>query len=146
MKLYLISNAKVFTGAVHAIYDAGGIIIKVDFSHCSMSSINKRQMLKAIPANEELLPEAFQSADTMIVQGDFEISFDDFMREYPYKRNTHLARAYWPKMKKEQQAQAFVAATEYRKFLSKEANSWQKPMISDKWLKTEQYLNDWKTL
>lgn len=145
MKLYHISNATKFKGSVDVVYHESKLM-KVEFSNCDLEAFGLNMMMKAIPASEENLTEAFQSKDTIVVQGDFDISFDDFMREFPYKRNTHLARDFWPKMKKHEQAQAFVAASDYRKFLEREVNQWRTPMIPDKWLKTKQYLNDWKNL
>jgi hypothetical protein len=144
MKLYLISNSKKFSGAVQVIYDLNQVLAKVDFTGTDLNATDREKMLAFISPVEGSVTDKFKSSDTVIVQGDFEVSFDDFMREYPYKRNTHLARDYWPKMKKEEQVQAFIAASEYRKYLKRE--EWQKPKIADKWLKEKQYLNDWKTL
>lgn len=145
MKLYLISNSKKFKGAVHVVYDVEGKLLKVDFGNTDLDSFQTEQMLKLISGSEMSVSANFRNADTVIVQGDFEVTFEDFMREYPYKRNTHLAREYWPKMKKEEQVQAFVAATSYRKYCERE-HSWYKPKISDTWLKKKEYLNDWKNL
>jgi hypothetical protein len=143
MKLYCISNRNKYTGSVHVIYKEGQLL-KVDFSNCDMNATDKERMMKAISPLEETLIISFKSADTVIIEGEFELSFEDFAREYPYKRNTHLAREFWPKMKKEDQALAFDAASEYRKYCKRE--EWYKPQIADKWLKTKQYLNDWKNL
>lgn len=145
MKLYLISNAKKFTGAVHVVYDMTGKLVKVDFSNSNLDAKGIGGMLKAVSSLEEFVKEGFQSADTIIVQGDFEVSFEDFMREYPYKRNTHKARELWPKLKREEQVQAFIASTDYRKYCERE-NKWYKPKIAEAWLRGKEFLNDWKTL
>jgi hypothetical protein len=145
MRLYLISNAKKFKGAVHAVYDFDGKLLRVDFAATDLDALRTEQMLKLISGAEGMVGINFKNADTVIVQGDFECTFEDFMREYPYKRNTHLAREYWPKMKKEEQVQAYVAATAYRKYCERE-QSWYKAKIADTWLKKKEYLNDWKNL
>jgi hypothetical protein len=145
MRLYLISNARKFKGAVHVVYDVDGRLLKVDFSATDLDALKVEQMLKLISGAESAVGVNFKNADTIIVQGDFELTFEDFMREYIYKRNTHLAREYWPKMKKEDQVQAYVAATAYRKYCERE-KGWYKPMIADTWLKKKEYLNDWKNL
>lgn len=143
MKLYLISNAKKFKGAVEVVYGIDGRLIKVDFGNTDLGGNQIEQMLKLLSGEVNQIAVHFKNADTMIVEGDFQVSFEDFMREYPYKRNTHLARLYWPKMKKEEHVQSYVAATTYRKYCERE-QSWYKPMIADTWLKKQQYLNDWK--
>jgi hypothetical protein len=145
MKLYLISNSKKFTGAVHVVYDMTGKLAKVDFSNCNLGAADIQKMLPCISGFEQLVQEGFKSADTIIVQGDFEVSFEDFLREYPYKRNTHKAREFWPKMKREEQVQAFIAASEYRKYCERESK-WYKPKIAEAWLRGKEFLNDWKTL
>ena len=142
MKLYLISNPKRFSGSIQTLYKEGQLQ-KIDFSSADIAAPVLEKFLTCIAPSEEQLVTKFGS-DTLVIEGEFEVSFDDFSREYPYKRNTHLSRAYWPKMSKAQQVQAYEAAKAYRKYLEREI--WQKPMISDKWLKTELYLNDWTKL
>lgn len=145
MRLYLISNTKKFKGAVSLVYDKDSILAKVDFTNTDLNSKQIGQMLKLISSSEGSIGEGFKDADTIIVEGEFEVSFEDFMRNYPYKRNTHLALAYWNKMKKVDQVQAFVAAADYRKHCERE-RAWYKPKIAVAWLKNEEYLNDWKAL
>jgi hypothetical protein len=145
MKLFMISNSKKFKGSVHVVYDPEGKLTKIDFSNTDLNASDIEKILRSISGYEEKVSVNFQSVDTVIVEGDFEVSFDDFMREYPYKRNTHLAREYWPKMKSSEQVQAFIASSEYRKYCDRESN-WYKPMIADTWLKKKQYLNNWKQL
>ena len=145
MKLYLISNAKKFKGSVSVVYDKDGKVAKIDFTSTDLQPLQIEQMLKLISGHESNISVNFKNADTVIVEGDFEVSFDDFMREYPYKRNTHLAMEYWPKLKKDEQVQAYIAASEYRKYCERE-RSWYKPKIADTWLKKKEYFNDWKNL
>jgi hypothetical protein len=144
MKLYLISNVKRYTGAVKVMYDINAVLQSIDFSETNMPPADRAKMLPLISAVECSVAEGFKSADTVIVQGDYEVSFEDFWREYPHKRNRFLAEKVWGKMKKSEQVEAFISATNYRKFL--ERNSWQNPKIADRWLKEQQYLNDWKQL
>ena len=144
MKLYLISNARKFKGAVNVIYNIDGKLARVDFTSTDLDASSVEVMLKLISGNEASVGMHFKNADTVIIEGDFQVSFDDFMREYPYKRNTHLARAHWPKMTKNEQIQAYIAATDYRKYCERE-HAWYKPKIADAWLKKQEFLNEWKT-
>lgn len=143
--MFLISNAKKYKGAVQVIYDMDGKLSKVDFSGTDLQASDIEKMIKALSGHVDAIAVNFKSADTVIVEGEFEVSFDDFIREYGYKRNTHLAREYWSKMKKEDQALAFVAAGLYRKYCERE-QVWYKPKIAVAWLKMKEYLNDWKNL
>lgn len=145
MKLYLISNVKKFKGSVNIVYDRDGRLAKIDFTNTDLNTVSIEQMLKLFSGVESNIAANFKNADTIIVEGEFDVSFDDFMREYPYKRNTHLAKDYWLKMKKDDQIHAFVAASAYRKYCEKE-QSWYKPKIAETWLRKKEYLNDWKNL
>jgi hypothetical protein len=145
MKLYLISNSKRYTGAVHVVYDTAGKLAKIDFTNTNLALGDVEKMLPLFSGHVSEVQAKFKNADTVIVEGDFEVSFEDFMREYPYKRNTHKARELWPRLKKEEQVQAFLAATAYRKYCDRE-NKWYKPKIAEAWLRGKEFLNDWKTL
>lgn len=145
MRRFLLTIPNKFKGAVEAQYNSNGKLWKMDFSKVELAPEVLSWFKKGIPVLAENLEQYAATTGVVIVtEVEFEVTFEDFMREYPYKRNTHLARIHWPKMTAAQQYQAFLAASEYRKFLVR--NEWQKPKIADKWLKEQQFLNDWANL
>lgn len=143
MKLYLISNPKRFSGSINVLYKEGQLS-RIDLASADIEAPVLEKFLTCIHPLEELILTKFGS-ETTVIEGEFEVSFDDFLREYPYKRNTHLAREVWPKLSKVEQVQAFEAAKEYRKYCERE-KAWYKPKIAEAWLRKKEFLNDWKTL
>ncbi len=145
MQRFLITSPT-FKGHIEALYDSNGRIFRMDFGKASdLSDEQLRGYKIRIPVIYDHMEEAFKDTKVKWEAADMEVTFQDFMREYPYKRNTHLAEAYWPTMTSSQQYQAFVAAITYRKYCERK-KGWYTPMIPVKWLKTGEYKNNWSEL
>lgn len=139
MRRFLITSTK-FTGTAEVIYNEGRLT-GIDMRSTEMADATIADFKRAIPVRIENLQQAF-GAGSVIVESDYELTFEEFMHQYPYKRNTHLAREYWPKMNKADQVKAYFAAIEYRKYC--ERNKWYNAKICETWLKKKEWLNDWK--
>lgn len=143
MKRFLISSPS-FTGDAEIFFDSDGRFIKLDVMHTNLTGELLEKFKAKVPVNVLQLEEAFNKNIT-IVAADIVITSEDFMREYPYKRNTHLVHAYWPKMPASDQVKAYYAAIDYRKYCEKN-KGWYNPKIPAAWLKDKEYLNDWKKM
>lgn len=143
MKRFTLTSPNI-KGHIELIYNNNGILQRIDFAGATLDPKQTHNYKLRISVQAGNLYEAFKETGVIVEEKEFEVTFQDFRREYPYKRNTHLAEAHWPKMTSGNQYKAFVAAIEYRKYC--ERNEWYKPMIPDKWLKTEQYKNNWREL
>jgi hypothetical protein len=119
MKQFIIKSPKV-DGEVRVVYKEG-LLLKIDFTSANLGAFEIENFKRKLPAMQEHLKDSF-NADTSIIEADFEISLEDFKREYPYKRNTHLLPAIWEKMNSADKVLAFYAAIEYRKYC--ERNPW----------------------
>lgn len=139
MKRLIITSTK-FEGKAELIYHSGRLVT-IDISNAVMSDDVVVAFKRAVPVYMDSLAKSFGEGTT-IVEAEYEVTFDDFIREYPYKRNTHLAREHWPKMGKDDQVKAFFAAIDYRKYCDR--NKWYNPKIAEGWLKKKEFLNDWK--
>lgn len=133
-----------FKGSVESMYGTNGRLLKIDFSKATITEKAINWFKQRMPVLVDNLEPAFEGVNCSYKEEDIEVSFEDFWREYPYKRNRHLAEAYWPKMTTNHQYRAFVSAIEYRQYL--ERNKWLSPKIADTWLKQKEYMNDFKTL
>lgn len=129
---------------INVLYNQAGLLEKIDFNKAELTADQIKWFKGRTAAMVENLETGFEATGVIVEEAEFEVTFEDFLREYPYKRNTHLARAFWTKMTSGQQFQAFTGAIDYRKNCEK--NTWRNKMIADKWLKTEQYKNNWKEL
>jgi|GEM_PF-1154405 len=147
-----IFTAGFFKGFVEAVYDPNGKLWKLNFTNCQDIQDGHRHSFKIkIPIKADDVLETFRTITSIAVEEkDFDVSYDDFKREYPYKRNTHLAEAYWPKLSSSQQYAAFIGAIEYSKFCDakgyKNKGSQQFMKLPEKWLKEQQWKNNWRTL
>lgn len=143
-----IFTSHLYKGFVEAIYNVNGIIWKISFANAIDMNNDQIKWFKiTIPVLIENMESQFAAASSVrIEEKDFEVSFDDFKREYPYKRNTHLALKTWNTLTSQKQYAAFMSAIAYRKFLQRKENAWQKPMLPDRFLKEEQWKNDWDNI
>lgn len=142
MKQFIIKSPKV-EGEVRVVYREG-LLLKVDFSSAKLGVFEIENFKRKLPALQEHLNDSFNQ-DTTIVEHDFEISLDDFKREYPYSRNSHLLLPIWEKMSSADKVLAFYGAIEYRKYCERNS-TWYNPKIAAAWLKAKEYLNDWKKM
>lgn len=144
MNLYKITNPK-FTGEIEVLYNDLQLL-KFDVQNANIDKEVLAAFKRSIPATlAAFLEGSWCGSDTTVVQGTFEVTLDDFTREYPYKRNTHLLPPIWQKMPTIDKIQAVAAAKAYRKYCGKN-ESWYTPKIAAAWLKNKEYLNDWSKL
>lgn len=126
------------------VYDEKGRLCELNFVQTNMTTEQRHYFKLRVASCVDNIAAKFDSAYT-IVEADYEVSLEDFTREYPYKRNTHLLPGIWQKMTKTEQLQAWMGAKDYRKYCERNAD-WYKPKIAAAWLKNKEYLNDWKKL
>lgn len=145
MRRFLIT-AKSFTGSAELIYNDEGLIGSIDMADTNMTPEQRHIFKAAVPlTTKHIEHEGHALVKCTIVEAEFEVSMEDFIREYPYKRNTHLIAAEWQKLTKSEQVQSVLEAKEYRKYCDKNSH-WYKPMIAATWLKRKEFLNEWKKL
>lgn len=143
MRKFFITSPN-YTGQAEIVFNAAGVLSKVLFTDCELS-VGQVMAIKAkLPAHISQIEAAFKDTAATVVEAEFEADFAEFWKLYPYKRNKHLAAAYWPKMKKADQVQAIIAVVEYAAYLKR--NEWCQAKIAELWLKKGEYLNDWKKL
>lgn len=143
MRRFILKTQK-FKGHIEVLYNQEGQLRKLDFANVELSDEAIKWFKMRTAVKVENIMTGYEGTGVMVEESDFEVTFEDFLREYPYKRNTHLARAFWTKMTSSQQYQAFIGAIEYRKYCEK--NTWMNKKIADEWLKKQQYLNKWNEL
>ena len=144
MRRFLITSDK-YSGTAEALYNDTGVLCRIDCFHTDMTVDVITAFKRAVPGYVYDMVEGKSfSKETMIIESDFEISLDDFKKEYPYSRNYHLLINRWAKMNKTEQVEAYYAAIEYRKYCKK--NDWYKPKIADSWLANKEFKNDWKKM
>jgi len=144
MKRFIITSEK-FSGQVELLYKNNTLAV-IDFKQAILNDIQLRAIKNAAPVMEMNVPDAYSSfASITIVEGEIIVTLDDFIHEYPYKRNMHLLPARWDKMSQADKIEAVQSAKEYRAYCERN-KQWYKPMIADTWLSKKEYKNNWKNL
>jgi hypothetical protein len=148
MRRFLFTSPTTFKGYVEAVYDAAGNLWRLEFSKAiGITPSWIKAYKERIPVQVQNIEPAFEGVQSVKVQEqDFEVLFEDFKREYPYKRNTHLAEAFWQNMKASEQYLAYMAAIDYRIYCTTRNLQKQYILLPEKFLKTQQWLNNWKEL
>jgi len=144
MRRFLITSPKVI-GTAEIWYNFEGVLCKIDLLHTNMNFEQIKYLFTNLSPDIETFRGMLSASSLEIKEVAFEITVEDFLHEYPYSRNTHLVREWWPKATKKEQTRAFFAAIEYRNYCQRNAH-WYKPKIAIGWLQKKEYLNDWKTM
>lgn len=147
MRRFLFTSPS-YKGHVEAIYDTTDMIWRISFS--AATGINRewrKAFTSRMPASVDEVHNVFGGSNQVeYKEVDFEVLFEDFKREYPNLRNTHLAEAYWQSLSKSEQYLAWLAAIDYRLYCEAAKLDKRYIMLPEKFLKTKQWLNNWKVL
>lgn len=144
MTRFLLTSEK-FTGSAEVWFDDNGRLARVDLITANMDFRQVAYLLKNTSPEISTFKGMLIGSGLIISEVPLVITVDDFIREYPYKRNTHLVKEFWPKMAAKEQERAFFAAMEYRDYCQRNG-SWYNPRVPETWLKKKEYLNNWKTM
>jgi hypothetical protein len=145
MKRYLLTSPD-FNGEIEVVY-RNGRFVRLDFMEVDLSDKQTEWLLRNVPPLEAHLQDMVAITKKMVlVEREYQISLDDFKRAYPYKRNSHLLPPIWDKMTKTDQVLAELGARKYRQFVQRQhAKGFTEytPMLATRFLKEQQWLNDW---
>ncbi|MDI3319149.1 hypothetical protein [Pinibacter soli] len=144
MKLYHLTSPNI-KGHVEVIYQGNGRLLRVNFGTVEMNDKQIDNYKNRVPVLADHIYKYFEETEVTVTEKEFEVTFEDFTREYPYSRNTFRAKEQWPKMTSGQQYLSVVGAIPYRKYCVRNAD-WYKPMAADRFLKEKQYDNNWDKL
>jgi len=145
MRRFIVTSPK-FKGEAELIYKADGLLQVIDCSKCNMDAQQIFFFKKACPLTVMQIENGgHELPNTVtIIERDFEVTFEMFWKEYPYKRNRHLAEDIWHKLKKSDQIAAWQGAIAYAGYCNR--NKWYNAKIANLWLTKKEYLNDWNLL
>ncbi len=137
MKQFLITNTA-FNGEAMALYNADGLLIKFDVGQTDMNERLVTYFKQQIPARVEALENAFKK-DTVIVESEVIISFEQFWKKYDYKFHKDRAEQLFKRLNKTNQVLAFFGLDKYHKYLRK--NPTQIKMHPDTYLRCKGWEN-----
>jgi hypothetical protein len=139
MKQFLITNPA-FSGEAIAIYNNDGLLIKFDVSDTNMSAAFVTHFKRAVPAQQLELRAAFKP-DTVIVENEVVVPFEQFWLKYDHKYNKDRTETLWKRLSKTDQVLAFFALARYFKYLRKHPT--QAKLHPDTYLRNKAWLNEY---
>ena len=139
MKRFLITSPK-FTGQAELLYNDAGVLCKIDCTDTNMGAAI-HQFKQQVPAREGMLQESF-SSQTVIIEAEFEVTFDMFWKKYNKKLNKSRCIMLWGKMNKAHQVQAFFGVDSYDKYLKKEG--WRNKADPETYLRNAYWENEYR--
>lgn len=140
MQRYLITNNDKFTGQAELVYNDKGTLCIIDCTDADMDEDTMHRFKNAAPVTAARLQQAF-TAPTVIVEAGFDITFERFYKDYPTKRNRHVAEKHWQKLTETDKIKAWHSLSGYKKYCSR--NDWYKPMLSGAYLTRREFETDW---
>ena len=140
MKRFLITSPK-FTGEAELIYNAGGVLKKIDCGNTDMDARTMHHFKTSVPAMADGLKTSF-STFTVIVESEIVIHFNEFWIKYNHKFNKDRCEKIWARMSKTDKIKAFYELDKYQKYLRK--NESQFKMHPDTYLRNRAWENDYR--
>ena len=140
MRRFVITSPK-YTGQAEVVYNAIGVLDKIDVSATNMNAPTVDAFKRCVSPLVETLSERF-TADTIIIEADFEVSFEMFWKKYNKKINKFRCIKIWDKMEKTMQVKAYFGIDAYHKYLKHE--SWRSKADPETYLRNQYWDNEYK--
>lgn len=140
MKRFLITSPK-FSGQAEVIYSDEGLLSRLDCQDTNMPPPLIAHFKSTVPVFLQDLAKSF-SASTIIVEAEYEITFDMFWKKYNKKINKSRCTLLWGKMNKALQVQAYFGIDGYDKYLLKEG--WRSKADPETYLRNKYWENEYR--
>ena len=142
MKRFLITSPK-FSGTAELHYNDKDTLCKIDCTQAAMDEMVVKHFKAAAPATLQLLISGnCFSKDTIIVEADFEVTFDMFWNAYRHKVNKLRCLPLWNKLNKVEQVSAYYGISTYDKYLAK--TGYRGKQDPDNYLRNKTWMNEYR--
>lgn len=139
MKRYLITNPR-YSGEAMILYNEAGLLQKIDIGQTDMDAVTIASFKKAVPVSSNDLETAF-GKQTVIVESEITISFEQFWKKYDYKFHKDRAELLYTRLSKTNQILAYYAIDKYNKYLRKKDS--QSKLHPDTYIRNKAWLNEY---
>lgn len=141
LKRFLITS-KNFDGQVETVYNDAWLQL-INFAESSMNAGQRSSFKTCIPVLECDLSEFSQKYSIVIVEAEYEVSFNDFWKGYDKKINRLRSEKLWAKMTKTEQVLCVTSLPAYHAY-RRRLNKYQ--YDADTYLRERMWENEWKKL
>ncbi len=140
MRRFLITS-EVYTGEAELHYEADGRLVLLDMTRTNMSADLVGKFKLKVPQHVDGLATAF-TGKVVVVEADYEVTFDMFWKKYDKKINRKRCELLWPRMSKADQVAAYVGVTAYDKYLKRV--DWRSKLDPENYLKNKTWENEYR--
>lgn len=140
MRRFIITHPN-FTGEAEIIFKIDGALAAINLYDATMDSETLNKFKSFVPAHINDI-EKFKQSKAVVVEADFEVSFDMYWKKYNKKINKIRAKNVWDKLNKTEQVQAFYAIDDYDKYLA--ANKWRPKADPETYLRNKYWTNEYQ--
>jgi hypothetical protein len=142
MRRFQITSEK-YNGMAELLFNDKAILCRIDCTQTDMDAATITAFKKACPASiEQLQAGGCFAAGTVVVEADFEITFEMFWTKYNHKINRKRCELLWARLSKVNQVKAYYGIDEYDKFLKR--TGWRKKADPEKYLNENYWENEWR--
>lgn len=142
MRKFVITSPR-FKGQADIIYDDAGLIKVIDLLKTEMTAVQVDYFKQQIPLTVEGLEAGNGITPNMVVvEENFEVTFDMFWNKYDVKINRKRCEAIWARLSKADQVNAWAGISAYDKFLQR--TDWRKKCDPETYFSKRYWENEWK--
>lgn len=139
MRRFLITSQK-YTGQAEVIYNDLNTLVHIDCIDTDMSAVTMHHFKAAIGVTIDTI--AVKLPSCIVVEADYEVTFDMFWKKYNKKINKARCIMLWNKLNKTMTVQAFHGIEAYDKYLKKE--SWRTKADPETYLRNKYWENEYR--
>jgi len=141
MRKFIITSPA-YSGEAEVLYDEYGKLVVIDLMRTDMNENLVSRFLDKLPTNVDGLEKAFEGTKVLIVEHDYEISFDMFWNKYKRKINPDRCKPLWERLSKSDKMQAWLKIDEYEKYIT--GTGFRRKADPQKYLTDKYWKTDWK--
>ena len=117
MRRFLITSPN-YTGQAEIIFNDAGILCRLCVTDTNMSMAMVAGFKNRLCAHVDQIAETFAGTSAIVVEADFEVSFEMFWKKYNKKINKSRCILLWGKLNKSLQVLAYMGVPAYDKSVS----------------------------
>ena len=143
MRRFLITTeTNAYTGEAELVYKDDGMLCKINLENAQMNRAITSSFKKMVPDHVDDLAIVFANTKAVVVEVDFDVTFEMFWEKYNRKINKSRCIALWNKLSKADQVKAFYGIDKYEKFLKKE--HWRPKADPETYLRNQYWMNEYR--
>lgn len=141
MRKFLVSSKK-YSGTVEVVYNQD-VLQSLDFGTAELTAAQRSAFMSLLQVRFDAFVDAMQKAGAVVVEDEYEVTFEQYWRQVRKKVNRARSQAVWDKLSKTNKVLALTSLPLYYKYLDRTGRYEADP---DRYLKDKYYETNWRAL